>query len=271
MKKIGFWLLLAVLIAAFLISGWQLLSYWKESSVNRKNNEEVIDAAVEILETEETAAANPEEKPDHQAAHHEVTSTEPAGDYAPIQVNFNILHDRNEDVVAWIYSPDTKINYPIVQADDNDYYLHRMLNGEWNAGGSLFMDWQNASDFSDLNTVIYGHHMKNGSMFASLCEYKDEKYYQEHPVMYLLTPDQDYRIELVAGYLTDGNSAAYTFPMSRDQQEFFVENSRNQSTFTSDVEVQEGDRLISLSTCSYEFSGARYIVIGVLHPLDHRP
>jgi len=78
--------------------------------------------------------------------------------------------------VAWLYAPGSGINYVVAQAEDNDYYLHRLLNGTEAKAGTLFMDYQNHSDFSDWNTMIYGHHMKNGTMFASLVKYQDQEF-----------------------------------------------------------------------------------------------
>ena len=110
-------------------------------------------------------------------------STEPFGDQSipaavnetadivPIQVDFDVLSKENQDVIGWLYCPDTSINYPVVQAADNEYYLHRLLDDSKNAAGTLFMDYRNSADLSDWNSVIYGHNMKNGSMFGSLPDY----------------------------------------------------------------------------------------------------
>ena len=127
-----------------------------------------------------------------------------------------------------------------------------------------------AGDFSDYNSIIYGHHMNDGSMFASLDNYRkpDGQFAKDHMVMYLNTPTQNYRVELFAGYLTDADSNTYTssFP---DTSSFllYCQEMKAKSDFPSDVEIQPGDRIITLSTCSYEWHDARYVVQGRLVPI----
>ena len=117
------------------------------------------------------------------------------GSGAPIDVNFGALNAMNANVVGWLYCEGTPINYPVVQSTDNSYYLNRLYDNQSNSAGAIFMDAQNAPDLSDVNTIIYGHNMKNGSMFASLQNYDEQWYYGEHPVMYYLTKDHDYQID----------------------------------------------------------------------------
>ena len=126
-----------------------------------------------------------------------------------------------KDAVAWIYSPDTKINYGVVEAEDNDFYLHRAMDGSYSISGSLFVDCNNKRDFSDENTVIYGHHMNDGTKFASIMGYRENGYYAQHPVLYLSTPDMNYRVEVFSAYLTDARVAPadaqpVRFPDGRD-------------------------------------------------------
>ena len=92
-----------------------------------------------------------------------------------------------KDVVAWIDCEDTLINDPIVQNGDNNYYLRRLLNGQYNLSGTLFIDYRNQADFSDWNTIIYGHNMNNDTMFGILPDYRKQELFDPHPVMYLLT------------------------------------------------------------------------------------
>lgn len=92
-----------------------------------------------------------------------------------MEINFDILKSKNKDIVAWIYSEGTQINYPIVQSKDNDYYLRRLLDGTYNQGGTIFMDYRNNKNFEDYNTIIYGHNMKNNTMFGTLINYKKSR------------------------------------------------------------------------------------------------
>ena len=184
-------------------------------------------------------------------------------------INFKALQAVNPDVIAWIYCPDTAINYPVVQGDDNAYYLNHLADGTENRNGCPFLDVQNRPDFSDANSIIYGHHMQNGTMFAGISWYEDQSYYDEHPVMYLLTPTANYRIELFSGYTTEMDSSAYmqTFGSIREHTDWLKEVS-GRSDFRANLEISALDRVITFSTCAYRFENARYVLHGKLVELN---
>jgi sortase B len=180
--------------------------------------------------------------------------------HIPISIDFEALAKENEDIIGWIYSPDTPINYPVVQGENNDQYLRADLKGKYLVSGTIFADYRNSTVGNDNNLIIYGHNMKNSTMFGTLVKYKDQAYYDEHPILYFLTPDNDYVIELVAGAVVKRDSDIYRLmPLAKT-----VEDIISTATFHSDVEVTENDKLITLSTCSYEFNNARYVLIGKL-------
>lgn len=188
-----------------------------------------------------------------------------------LQLDYEALLAENDEFYAWLYSPGTVINYPVVQGRNNSYYLSHLFNKERNSMGTLFVDASNAPEFSDQNTIIYGHHMKNGSMFASLVNYKDQTYYNVHPELMLFTPSAAYRMELFAGYVTDGYATNDVYKKSFDTEAAFlsfIEHARASSDFVSEVEVTAQDRIVTLSTCTYEYDEARYVVIGKLVPLQ---
>ena len=188
---------------------------------------------------------------------------------SPVQVNFSALQAQNGQVVGWIYSPGTVINYPVAQAEDNDYYLYNFIDGTYTGTGTPFVDFMCPGDFSGQNTVIYGHHMNDGSMFASLSNYRSAEYYEEHPVLYLNTPAQNYRIEVFAGYVTDAESDSYILSFSDDGDFLrYLESMKSQSDFYSPVELSAEDHIVTLSTCSYEYFDARYVVQGKLVPIQ---
>lgn len=182
----------------------------------------------------------------------------------PVTVDFSALKNTCDDVVAWIYCEGTQVNYPVVQGDDNSYYLDRMMDGRQNQSGTLFMDCRNQADFSDWNTLVYGHNMHNGSMFAALPKYMEQEFYEEHPVWYLVTEDRNYRIELLGGYETPADSDAYSFPQTKEERDALRRKADTSSTFQADVEFQEDDRLITMSTCVYDYEDARYVLVGIL-------
>ncbi len=195
-------------------------------------------------------------------------SEEVAEENAPaISVDFEKLTQQNSDVVGWIYCKDTPISYPVLQADDNDYYLQRMINGKYNAGGSIFMDYRSNADMSSLNTVIYGHNMKNGSMFGMLEGYKKQAYYEEHSVLWYLTPKGTYKIEPILGYVTDAASDAYTDFQTEEEMMAYLENAMRKSTFVSDVAIETVKQIVTLSTCSYEYDDARYVLVGKIEKI----
>ena len=185
----------------------------------------------------------------------------------PIAIDFDALLDRNKDVIGWLYCPDTVINYPVVQGKNNDQYLRKDLDGKYLVSGTLFADYRNGELNEDANYIIYGHNMKNGTMFSSLAKYKQQSYYNQHPIMYYLTPDGNYKLELFAGLVVKRDDKIYLPNQSEEEFAELIEEYRAKSTFKSDIESEYNDTIVTLSTCSYEFDNARYIVIGRLIPV----
>lgn len=182
-------------------------------------------------------------------------------------VDFDALRNINPDISAWLICEDTPIHYPIVQGQDNAYYLNHLFDGTENKAGCLFIDIGNTPNFTDKNTVIYGHNMKDGSMFHALTEYTDKAYYDAHPRMLLLTPEGNYILELFAGYVADADSGAWKPDFANDAEFMdWIGSAREKSTFSSNVDVTTSDRVVTLSTCAYDFEDARCVVLGKLVP-----
>ncbi len=175
--------------------------------------------------------------------------------------------DTYPDVVCWLYQHGTNINYPVVQSEDNEYYLRRLLDGSHNMNGTLFMDWRNSPDFSDYVTMIYGHNMKNGEMFATFPEYAEQSYYEKNPEMYLYTPDGNYKIRLFAGFLTDDTDEIYSFAENLLGAEQIFDYAASKSAFKSGIDTYNGEKLVILSTCSYEKRNSRFVLAGILEKL----
>lgn len=182
-----------------------------------------------------------------------------------ITVDFETLQQTNADIVGWLYSPGTAINYPVVKGKDNAYYLTHSFEMKDNNCGCLFIDADNTKDYEDQNTIIHGHHMKNGSMFASLLQYQRQSYYNQHPVIYLLTPGENYEIDLFAGFTTSATSEVYQKNFTSDESfdKLYYECMRR-TTFNTFVDITESSRIITLSTCDYSYDDARYVVMGAL-------
>ncbi|WP_018752960.1 class B sortase [Paenibacillus sanguinis] len=183
-------------------------------------------------------------------------------------IDFEQLRLVNPDVTAWITAEESVIDYPVVQGADNEYYLNHLFTRAPNKLGSLFVDYRTPGDFTARNTIIYGHNMKDGSMFSSLTKYKDQEYFETHPTMKLYTPDGAYTIELFAGIVADGDYEFIRYQFT-DNEDFmsYTAALREESTFQAEVEIEANDRIVALCTCSYEFNNARYALFGKLVPI----
>ena len=184
--------------------------------------------------------------------------------YVP-EIDFHALDQVSGNLIAWLYLPGSVINYPVAQCDNNSYYLKHLADGTVNSSGCLFLDYKNDREFTDDNSIIYGHHMKNGSMFGSLDRYSRQKFYNSHPSLYLVTQPDRYRIEVFSAYTTSKDSDAYTLRFS-DRQEYgeWIERIKARSDIKTNVQVTTEDRILTLSTCAYSFRNARFVVHGKL-------
>lgn len=169
------------------------------------------------------------------------------------------LREQNEEVIGWIAFDNIDLSYPIMQGEDNTYYLTHTFSGETNSAGSIFMEAGNHSDFNDCHTIIYGHNMKNLSMFGQLKKYKTEEFYEEHQFFTVYTLDQVYRYQIFAYYDISETGDIYTIGFSPDEEfEAFVGNMLRRSYYDTGVDVTAQDKVITLSTCSTE--GNRFVI-----------
>ena len=198
----------------------------------------------------------------------QVVSSRVTAQKPPIAVSFTPLLQSNQDVVGWLYCKGLPINYPVMQARDNDYYLHRKPDHSDSDGGSIFMDAANNPFFADDVTLIYGHNMRDGSMFAKLVNYASQSYYNEHPVMWLMTPEQNYKVELFACISTLAGDWPYTLNFgTAEQKEQYLARAQQDSIIKSPVTPTADDRVLLMSTCHYSYNDERYVVLGVLVPV----
>ena len=182
----------------------------------------------------------------------------------PITVDFAGLKELYPDLVAWIYSEGTNINFPVLQGKNNTEYLKYTPDRKSSDSGSIFIDCENEPDFSDDNTLMYGHNRKNG-MFSSILNYSKQEYYEEHPYMWLLTPDANYRVDVFAGFVTDSSSWAYAITFNHSDHWYdFIYTALKASGCQAHFIPEYGDHLLTLSTCEYSFDNARYLLMGVL-------
>lgn len=182
-----------------------------------------------------------------------------------IGADFTALSEINDEVVAWIQIPSTKINYPVAQGSDNSYYLRHMFNKEYNAGGGIFLDYRNSSDFSSRHSIMYGHQMGNGTMFTGIQNYKNQSYYDTHTYGVLYTPSGNYVVEFFAGYVTSNSGDAWDLRFRNDEEfDSWVESQISKSDFSAGFTPSSSDRILTLSTCSSAFENAKYVLHGVI-------
>lgn len=181
------------------------------------------------------------------------------------KVDFDALLAVNDDVVGWVYIEGTEINYPIVQGEDNRQYISTLIDGKYNSAGSIFMDYRNTPDFSDPHTILYGHNLKNGAMFNGITLYRNQSYYDAHPFGLIITPQKRYQFEIVSAYVASLADPAWQLEFVEDADALqWLEDSMEHAPFVSRYTPGLGDRILTLSTCTYEFDDARFVLVGVL-------
>lgn len=194
--------------------------------------------------------------------YNEDTSSEEGEEVREQRIAFEELKAQNEDVIGWIEIPDTEISYPLMQGDDDQYYLKHTFSGNKNSAGSIFVEYQNKPDLTDRHTIIYGHNMKNGSMFGGLKEYRNASYLVDHPMVYIDLEDGTHAYQIFSCYETPANSNTYTIGFASQpdgRYEQFVQTLKNSSAYDTGIDVSKNDRVISLSTCTKR-SENRFVV-----------
>lgn len=198
-------------------------------------------------ETQETEAPGP-------------TAPDPYAD-ALRSMDLTALREVNGDVVGWLLIPGTTISYPLVQGADDAHYLSHTWDGRASAVGAIFLSASASRDLSDFHSLIYGHRMKNGSMFAGLKYFRDESYYQAHPFVYITDDGGTKRYEIFAAYEAGVSSETYRIGQQSDQtRQAYIDYCLAQSRYSTGVVPQTDDRLITLSTCTGSGHATRWVV-----------
>lgn len=190
---------------------------------------------------------------------------------ADLTVDWDALRAVNPDIVAWVYVPDSPINYPVVQGDDNEEYLHKAFDGStgWLASaGTIFLDSTNSPDFSDQNSALYGHHMNDGSMFASLSDWQNNDEYNAHRDIYVLTPQGNYRLKTFALVKTTGDDALVQTTFSSDESyQSYIQDKLDRSVTTQQGEVLSAADIrqsMLFSTCEYSQADGRAVLFAAV-------
>lgn len=180
------------------------------------------------------------------------------------------LQKQNSDIIGWIEIENTNINYPVLQGSDNNYYMNHNYKGEQTISGSIFLDKDYKWDPQSTNLLIYGHNIKNGTMFQNLLNYKSKNYYEQHPTIRFTTNNEDMQYEIISAfeskvyYNYETNVFRYYyFVNSNNENEYnnFVQNAKNASLYDTGKTAHYGDQLMTLSTCSYHTKDGRFAVV----------
>lgn len=162
-------------------------------------------------------------------------------------IDFAALKEVNEDIVAWIIIEDTCVNYPVLMSEDNADYIRTTPEGKWATAGSIFLDCASTED--SINYIIYGHNMKDGSMFGVLKEYRDEAFYNEHPYIYILSENEQVRYQILSVHETRFDSQNYYSSFTENGYKEFLMNEKEQSLYPTFTQVDTSKKVITLSTC----------------------
>lgn len=186
-----------------------------------------------------------------------------------LSVDFSFLESVNSDIYSWIYIPNTDISYPVLQSSEDkeeNYYLKHNVDGSYGYPGVVFSQKRNAKDYTDPVTVLYGHNMKNGSMFAGLHKYKDSEYFDAHKDIYIYTPNETLHYKVYAGLTYDDRlilSYYNDFQNKADVMSFYEESMEDADNKDYSISIDEESKLLVLSTCEKD-ADERYLIEAVL-------
>ncbi len=272
-KTLGDVIRLIVMLAAlavFLYSGYTLYGFYKEY---KKSSDEYDNLENSYAVDQEQESENIDNLEDDDALQsisgQEVRTVLEDGEEKTLPVlknpiDFTQLLSVNSDIVGWLRIRALDISYPVVQGKDNDYYLHRTFEKTDNFAGCLFVNSYNMGDFTDQNTIIYGHNMKNGSMFGKLKNFNDPEVFKKSRYFWIFTPDFIYQYRIFSASVVDKTGLTYQISFTDDEFDQFISRAYSNSVVDNQgVTVTKEDRIVTLSTCTGDDS-TRFVVMGKL-------
>lgn len=218
-------LLQIIFVAIFIYSGYHIINWYKEN----KENNEILTQMSETVKIEKD---------------------EDGTNY--YKIDFEKMKQTNEDIVAWIKVNNTKVEYPIVQGDDNSYYLTHSIDKKYNAGGSIFVDSQNKLDGTDRNIVIYGHNRRDGSMFGTLKNALNKEWYdnEENKYITIVTPNGESKYEIFSIYQIEKEDYYIKKNFTDEEFKSFIDIIKSRSVKDFNTDVDENSKILTLSTCA---------------------
>lgn len=270
-NKITWIVIMIIAIIIFLLCGGYLVKYFFFDSSNEIQKHHISTPTKASATVDEVPATEETQAPTHSYA--DRTAKLSKNDF----VNFHELMQINPDIYAWIYVPNTNVDYPVAQSGDNDkdgFYLDHNVYKNYQFSGTIYTEKQNAHDFSDPVTVMYGHNMLNGSMFATLHKFNDPSFFNENNTMFVFTKDKVYTYLIYSAYQYDDRHILNSFNMD-DSNSFreYLDSTLLQRPYycniRENIELSLEDRILTLSTCMNGGGNVRYLVQGVL--VDEQP
>ena len=253
---------LAALTAAFMI--FKTARDYKAASDEYDSLRQYASEEVNATETAEQVSDIKPIELEEAEERKELKSNENREDFPEMEVDFKALREKNPDTVGWLYVGSCGISYPILQGEDNDYYMNHTFEGTVNSSGAIIMDYRDDKYLKDWNTFIYGHNMKNGSMFGSLKKLlKDETLYDSDPYIYVYLPGYIYRYKIFSYYKDKPDSKMYWTADTLQEYRQYIRDALSLSVRDLGVETSEENNMVTLVTCSGSGAGKmRFFVHG---------
>ena len=229
MKRMINNILLIICIFIFCISTWKLYGYYRSYKKAKDTYSKIAKENVKISKNER-------------------------------KIDFKKLKSQNQDIAGWIYIRGTTIDYPIVQGKDNEEYLHQDFNKKKSSSGTIFLDNNCKKDFTSDNNIIYGHHMKNGTMFAQLLKFREKSFLKKHNEIMIFTPDRTIHLKVISAYAQKAqNKIPVTFANDKQKKAYIkkIESMSEQTIKTSRI---NDSHIYTFVTCSYEGEDKRTYV-----------
>lgn len=248
MRKLINIILVAIIIVCLSIIGYKYYNYNKDD----KLNSEIQDLQPVINEASDLD--------NNFSGENDGQDQSKDGDYVN-SANEEELKSINSDYKMWIQIENTNINYPVVQGSDNDYYLKHNFRKESNISGTVFVESANDID-NDKNIILYGHNMRNGTMFNNITNYKEESFFNEDNKINIIMNNTLYEYEVFSVYVKNVSEVNLAIGFANEDEFInYAYNEADESLYKKDVDFSAEDNLITLVTCSYEFTDARTIVV----------
>ena len=232
MKRMINNILLIICIFIFCISTWKLYGYYRSYKKAKDTYSKIAKENVKISKNER-------------------------------KIDFKKLKSQNQDIAGWIYIRGTTIDYPIVQGKDNEEYLHQDFNKKKSSSGTIFLDNNCKKDFTSDNNIIYGHHMKNGTMFAQLLKFREKSFLKKHNEIMIFTPDRTIHLKVISAYAQKAqNKIPVTFANDK-QKKAYIKKFESMSEQTIKTSRINDSHIYTFVTCSYERDDNRTYVHAV--------